>query len=225
MKRPIMYFLAVMLAASVISCKKDKGEAATTSDAGKVKKVEAAATYAVNTAASNVLWEGYKPTGTHNGSIKVSSGSVQMKDGKLAAGEFVMDMNSINVLDLSGDEKAGLEGHLKGSDDKSADDFFNVSKYPTSTFKITKVVNLENDAEANTMVYGNLTIKDQTQQIGFKANVNVTGNALKVSTPKFNIDRTKWNVKYGSKSIFDNLGDKFINDEIGLTIALAANKK
>lgn len=225
MKNSILYALAFMLAVSVVACKKDKGEAAVTSEAGKVKKVEADATYKVNTDASKVLWEGYKPSGTHNGSINISEGTVQMKDGKLSAGEFVLDMNSITVLDLSGDDKAGLEGHLKGSKEENSDHFFNVAQYPTGTFKITKVVGLTSeDSDANYMVYGNLNIKDKTSQIGFKANVMASGNVVTVTTPKFQIDRTKWNVNYKSKSAFKNLGDKFINDEIGLSITLAANK-
>ena len=130
-----------MLTVSTVACKKDKGDAAETSDAGKIKKVEAAATYKVNTSASMVAWEGYKPTGTHNGTVKITDGKVDMKDGKLAAGEFTLDMTSINVLDLSGDDKAGLEAHLKGSKADNADDFFNVAKYPKATFKITKVTN------------------------------------------------------------------------------------
>lgn len=224
MKKSIFYFLGLAMVFSLASCKKDKGDAAATSSAGEVKTAAAAAEYKVNPAASLVTWEGYKPTGTHNGTVKVTEGKVAMKGGKIEAGSFTIDMNSINVIDLTGDEKAGLEGHLKGSDEKGADDFFNVSKFPTAKFAITKVAEVKNDPEANTMVYGNLTIKDQTHQIGFKAMVESVGNTVKVRTPKFNIDRTKWNVHYGSKSVFKNLGDKFINDEIGLTISLVANK-
>lgn len=224
MKRPFFYLLALVMTLSVMSCKKDKGESATTTAAGEASKVEAAASYKVNAGASKVLWEGYKPTGTHNGTVNISEGQVDVKDGKVVAGKLVLDMNSITVLDLEGDDKAYLESHLKGLEDKKADDFFNVNKYPTGTFEITKVVDLPNDADGNQQVYGNLTLKDQTQQVGFKAKVTMDGNSLTVLTPKFNIDRTKWNIKYGSKSIFDNLGDKFINDEIGLTITLAANK-
>lgn len=223
MKKPIFYFLALVMTLAMTSCKKDKGDAAATSTAGDVKAATSIG-FRVNPDASLVSWEGYKPTGTHNGTVKVSAGKLSMKDGKLEAGSFVIDMNSINVLDLTGDDKAGLEGHLKGSSEDDADHFFNVAKYPKATFEITKVAAVANDAEANTMVYGNLTMKDQTHQIGFKANVESAGNTVKVRTPKFNIDRTKWNVQYGSKSIFKDLGDRFINDEIGLTISLVANK-
>jgi hypothetical protein len=38
------------------------------------------------------------------------------------------------------------------------------------------------------------------------------------------IDRTQWNVVYGSKNIFKNLGDKFINDMVDLKIKVSAAK-
>ena len=120
MKRPIFYLLAFVMTVSVIACNKDKGEKATTSAAGEAKKVEAAASYKVNPAASKVLWEGYKPTGTHNGSVNVSEGLVEINNGKISAGKFTFDMNSINVLDLAGDDKAYLESHLKGLEDKKS---------------------------------------------------------------------------------------------------------
>jgi polyisoprenoid-binding protein YceI len=97
-----------------------------------------------------------------------------------------------------------------------------VKKYPTAKFEITKVTDLAGNPDANSLVYGNLTMKDQTKQVSFKANIATDGKMVKVSAPKFTIDRTQWKVTYGSKSIFDNLKDKFINDEIGLQIELAA---
>lgn len=220
-------FVLVFSAAMVLSfgaCKKDKGESAKTNEAQEVSAVSGSATFQVNSGVSKIMWEGYKPTGTHNGTINISQGNIDVKDGKVVGGKFTIDMNSINVLDLQGEQKGYLEGHLKGSAEDNRDDFFNVSKYPTATFEITKVVDLKGNANANCMVYGNLTLKDQTQNIGVQANVNIVDNSLTVKTPKFNIDRTKWNVQYGSKSIFDNLGDKFINDEIGLQVDLMATK-
>ena len=104
------------------------------------------------------------------------------------------------------------------------DDFFNVNQYPTAKFEIIKAVNLQNDELANQMIYGNLTIKDQTNQIGFKAKISKEDNLIKVSTPRFNINRTKWGLKYKSKT-FSELKDNFINDEIGLLINVVANQK
>lgn len=224
MKKPLNYLLVLTLSLSFIACTKDKGEAAKTSEAEKVEQVAEAATYKVNSGASKVMWEGYKPTGTHNGTVNISEGSVEVKDEKVVGGEFTMNMNSITVLDQTGESKMKLEAHLKGTAAEQTDDFFNVKQFPTSKFEITKVVDLKGDPDANAMVYGNLTMKDKTNNVGFKANISISGNSVEVKTPKFNIDRTKWSVHYGSKSIFDNLGDNFINDELGLNITLAANK-
>ena len=216
----LMMFAMVLLVGSMTSCKDSEGTKAEVSSKGEVAKATGV-TMGVDVANSKVLWEGTKPTGSHNGSVNVSGGSVSVKDGKVTGGNFTLDMNSITCLDLEGDSKAGLEGHLKGTAEAEKDDhFFNVKKYPTATFEITKVTGLAGNVDANSLVYGNLTMKDQTKQVNFKANINTDGNMVRVSTSKFTIDRTKWNVTYGSKSIFDDLKDKFVNDEIGLQIEL-----
>jgi len=218
----LMMFVTILLIGSVTSCKNSDGEKAEVS-----KKAEVAATsgktMSVDVASSKVMWEGTKPTGAHNGTVSISEGKVAVKDGKVTGGSFTLDMNTITCLDLEGDSKAGLEGHLKGTAEAEKDDhFFNVKKYPTAKFEITKVTGLAGNAEANSLVYGNLTMKDVTKQVSFKANITANENMVKVAAPKFTIDRTQWNVTYASKSIFDDLKDKFVNDEIGLQIELAA---
>lgn len=218
----LMMFAMVLLVGSMTSCKDSEGAKAEVSNKGEVAAATGV-TMGVDLANSKVMWEGTKPTGSHNGIVNVSGGSVSVKDGKVTGGNFTLDMNSITCLDLDGDNKAGLEGHLKGTAEPEKDDhFFNVKKYPTAKFEITKVTGLAGNAEANSLVYGNLTMKDQTKQVSFKANIMTVGKMVKVSAPKFTIDRTQWNVTYGSKSIFDDLKDKFVNDEIGLQIELAA---
>jgi polyisoprenoid-binding protein YceI len=203
----LMMFSMILLVGSMTSCKDSEGAKAEISNKGAVA-VATGVTMGVDLDNSKVMWEGTKPTGSHNGTVNVGGGSVSVKDGK---------------VDLEGDSKAGLEGHLKGTAEAEKDDhFFNVKKYPTAKFEITKVTDLAGNPDANSIVYGNLTMKDQTKQVSFKANIATDGKMLKVSAPKFTIDRTQWKVTYGSKSIFDNLKDKFINDEIGLQIELAA---
>lgn len=225
MKNLFFYLMALTITFSLASCKKDKGTAAETTEAQEVATMTGSATYDVNTTASTIAWEGYKPTGTHNGTIQIQEGRIEVTDGKVAGGKFTLDLNSITVLDLQGEGKAKLEGHLKGMADESRNDFFDVRTYPTATFEITKVTGLMNDESgANTMVYGNLTMKDKTNNIGFKAKVDVNANTVTVSTPKFNIDRTLWGVNYGSKTVFDNLGDNFVNNEIGLTLNITGTK-
>jgi len=205
------------------SCKQTEGEKAEVSEAAVVAESTGTAV-PVNLAESMVSWEGAKPTGAHTGTIGVSQGTVTLDNGAVTGGSFVIDMNSITCTDLDGDMKVNLENHLKGFADGKEDHFFNVAKYPTGKFEISKVVALSGDAEANSTVYGNLTIRDITKEIGFRANITADGDAVTVATPQFTIDRTQWGVNYGSKSVFDNLGDKFVNDEIGLKIDLKAGK-
>lgn len=211
-----------LFAGLVIACK-PSGDKAATTEAAKVEKTSGE-TFKVDVASSKVLWEGAKVSGKHNGSVDVSAGELMMENGTLTGGKFTLDMNSIAVLDLEGDKKGYLEGHLKGMADDNANDFFNVKAFPNATFEITKATKLINDEAANYVVSGNLTMKDVTKQVSFKAKVMTEGGNVKVSTPQFTINRTDWGIKYGSASFFDGLKDKAINDDMGLSINLTAMK-
>ena len=213
--------MVLLLSASIISCKEQAGEKASTGEAAETAKASGV-DYAVDVAASQIMWEGSKPTGSHTGTVNLTEGSFSVEDGLISSGSFTMDMNSITVTDLTGDEKGYLEGHLKGSDDKNRDDFFNVATYPTAKFEVTKVTKLVNNPEHTHLIYGNLTLRDVTKEVGFNATVSMEEGKVSVTTPKFTIDRTEWGVKYGSTKFFDNLKDKFINDDIGLQINVAA---
>jgi len=187
----LLKFSFLMLALSLFAaCKSDnKTKDATVSDkAGEVADGKGK-TYSVDAAVSKVMWTGSKPTGEHTGTIDVTEGKLTAAAGLVTGGEFTLDMNTINVTDLSGDQKAGLEGHLKGSNDKNRDDFFNVAAHPTAKFAITKVVKKEGDPEGNTLVYGNLTLKGQTKEVAFKAMTDVKDGMVRVSTPEF---KTTW---------------------------------
>ena len=208
-------FLMLILGLAV-SCG-SKGEATEAKTAGEVAKTTGAKNFAVNTAATKVMWEGKKLAGAHNGTLDVSEGKIAVDNGELKGGSFVIDMASLSSTDLTGEKKGKLDGHLKSAD------FFDVANHKTAKFQITKVTKLSGDANANHMIYGNLTMKDVTKEIGFKANVNLNGNAISVSTPSFTINRTDWGVKYGSDKFFDNLKDKAINDDVTLSISLKAN--
>lgn len=148
---------------------------------------------------STIAWVGKKVTGQHNGSIQFKSGEVILKQGKLVGGTFIVDMSTINTKDLSGDYKNKLDGHLK------SDDFFGVAKFPEATFVITSV-------EGN-IVKGDLTIKGHTEKKAFT--LVKKGKTIKGDVK---IDRTKFDIRYGSKSFFDNLKDKAINDVFELSV-------
>jgi len=216
-----LLFLSVIL--MMTACKSEKAENAVVGEAKEAAKDMMGKSFSVDNATSKVTWTGTKPAGSHTGTIDVSTGSLTVKDGNITAGDFTLDMNTINSTDLEGDMKAGLEAHLKGQrKPEEVDDFFNVGKYPTAKFAITKVTKLVNDPDATHLVYGNLTIKEVTKELGIKAKVDISDAGVNVSTPEFSINRTEWGIQFMSKNFFDNLKDNFINDDIQLSIALNA---
>lgn len=167
---------------------------------------------------SKLLWTGNKVSGSHNGDIVVKSGSLVNDEGKIS-GDFVIDMTTINTLDLEGDYKGKLDGHL------SAPDFFNVAEHPTATFEITKVrpVRVLEGSNDTHKITGNLTIKGISNEIEFPASVKFDGDKF-MANAAFDIDRTKWDIKYGSGGFFDGLGDKMIYDDIEFELSLVGAK-
>jgi polyisoprenoid-binding protein YceI len=171
------------------------------------------ATFTVDTSSSKIVWTASKVTGTHTGNIKIKSGALKFDGGKLTGGDFVIDMGTITCTDLQGESANKLVGHLKSAD------FFGVDKYPTAKFVITRVIPV--DTKGNYRIVGNVTIKDTTKEIRFNAAVvQVSGKAT--ATAKITLDRTDFDVRYGSGSFFDNLGDKTIYDEFDLNVTLVS---
>lgn len=173
-------------------------------------------TVTVNTTKSNIKWIGKKVLGQHNGQVKIQDGSFTLKNNVLTGGEFTIDMKSITCDDLTDpDYNKKLIGHLNSMD------FFNVEQFPTATLKITKV--LKNTKIANTYnLTANLTVKGITKSITFPATFKKVGNVFE-GTAKITLDRTKWDIKYGSSSFFEGLGDKAIKNEIELNVNIATN--
>lgn len=153
---------------------------------------------------STITWVGKKVTGSHDGTVKLQSGQLTFNKGKLTGGVFVIDMKSIVVTDLDGEYKTKLENHLK------SDDFFGVEKHPTARLVFRKIKAVgKNQFD----VTANLTIKGVTKPISFR--LNMDGN--KAST-KLDINRTEYNIRYGSGKFFDNLGDKMIYDNFEVNV-------
>ena len=143
----------------------------------------------INVENSKVVWKGYKVTGSHEGVIAIKSGHLNFDEDKLTGGSFIMDMSTITNTDLEGEYKGKLEGHLK------SDDFFGVEKFPTASLIFTKV---ESTGKNSYEVTGDITIKGKTESVSF--NISVYGSKANVS---LKIDRTKFDVRYGSTSFFD----------------------
>lgn len=203
--------LTLAVVASVLTaCKGEKKEKVETKEEVKVEKL--AALNNVDTANSVITWKGTKPTGAHNGVILLKEGSLLIENGTLTGGEFVIDMSSIKNLDIPADNdgNAKLVGHLTSAD------FFDVTTYPTSKFVITNV----EEKEDKLHVTGNLTIKDVTKSITIPAMLSKEGDTTIFKSETFNVDRADFNVKYASKSFFDNLKDKFIDDMMELSFTV-----
>ena len=172
--------------------------------------------YHVNTNTATLHWKGFKSSGSHNGTINLKDGFFTVKNNQITGGDFIIDMNSIIVLDLPSKDKSNnpLVNHLKSVN------FFEVSTYPTAKFEITYTENKEDKA----LIKGKLTLKDKTNPVEFLATVTIDGNNLIFNSETFKIDRCKWNVKYNSKSFFKNLKDRSIDDDIEISIEIKANK-
>ncbi len=170
--------------------------------------------YKVDLAKSNTKWHAKKVTGEHFGTINISNGSLNVDGNKITGGTFEIDMNSIKCTDITdAGYNAKLVNHLK------SDDFFSVEKNPKAKFVIKKV-----EGKGDTYnITGDLTIKGITNSITFPATVKTDANGLN-ATAKIVLDRSKWDVRFGSKTFFPNIGDKMINDDFEIDLALAATK-
>jgi polyisoprenoid-binding protein YceI len=168
--------------------------------------------YVLDTANSTIAWNAQKRVGAkHNGTVTAQEGAFVSEQGQIVGGTILVDMKTIADLDLT-DEKFNtmLVNHLKSAD------FFAVETYPTATFAISSVTR----TEAGTYdVTGDMTIKGKAQEISFPATFANTETGMQV-TGTATLDRTLWDIRFGSDKFFDNLGDGLIEDEFTLTFDL-----
>jgi len=217
--KKIAFFLSA--AAFLAACNNSgNAEKAATTDTQAVTATQGTP-YKIDSS-TTITWTGFKPTGQHEGTFKVSEGSLLVNNNTLSGGSFTIDINSLNNLDLANDakQKAGLEGHLKSPD------FFNAEKYPTAKFEITSVEPYVADSSSKTkdathLIKGNLTLKDSTKNIAFPAKVTVDANTV-AAFADFNIDRTLWGMNYKGPN---NPQDWVISKEVNIKLAVSASKK
>lgn len=175
----------------------------------------AAETVKINAEKSKLEWAGRKVTGEHHGIINLKSGALTFDGDKLSGGSFEIDMTTIVNHDLEDEAwNTKLVNHLK------SDDFFSVEKYPVADFKITS---LKTNEDGSYHVRGDLTIKEITKPIEFPATVELKDKMVK-ATANITVDRAKFNVRFGSGSFFENLGDKLIYDDFNMNVTLVADK-
>lgn len=172
-------------------------------------------TYKADATKSQIKWTGKKVTGEHFGTVDLKSGTVEFDKGKFTGGTFVVDMTTIKVTDIT---DAGMAGKLKGHLD--SDDFFSTSKFTTAELKVTKVTEV---GKSKYNVTADLTIKGKKASVTFPASVYENAGVV-TAVANVTIDRSKYDVKYGSGTFFEGLGDKMIYDDFYLTINIEAKK-
>ena len=174
--------------------------------------------YKVDPKKSIVEWTGRNIGGRHYGTVRVASGQVTIRDGVPAGGSFELDMDSLEVGDLTGEMAELLVVHLK------SDDFFATAEHPTARFEIegADVIVGATPGAPNCNVSGGLTMRGVTGELSFAAVVAAKEEVLALDA-HFDIDRTRWNVNYGSGKLYDGLGMHLVNDDVSLQIRLVAS--
>lgn len=164
-------------------------------------------TYVLDASASSMAWAGTKTlikNYTDRGTIKLSAGKTVVSGGAVASGSVTVDMTTIKTLSTGkGSGESMMENHIKSAD------FFDVQKYPTAVFTLTKLTPHAGDLFA---VDGTLTMKGITKPVAFSATVRADGDKLIMEASEVRLDRTEWDIRYGSGKFFKELGDKVIDD-------------
>ncbi len=171
-------------------------------------------TYVVDPAGSSIEWYGSKPIGvSESGTVQIAEGQLSFDGSSFASGTVVIDMTTIAPTSQTGNMLDMLTGHLK------SDEFFGVETYPTATLVITSAEPTE--VENQYAVVADLTIKETTDEIAFVTDVTVDGETLD-ATADIVVDRSIYDVRYGSGAFFSDLGDDLISDEMEMTVRLVA---
>ena len=173
--------------------------------------------YEVDVSKSKIEWVGEKVTGEHSGDLSFKSGEIVMAGHGLASANFVIDMTTVDCTDLEGESAEDLESHLR------AKDFFHTKTFPEATITLVSAKQQPpDDSDNNFFVKASLTIKGITHEISFPLLLKLADNKVTLKAIVV-FDRTKWGIHYKSKSVFDDLGDRFIYDDIRLNVSLVAN--
>ena len=212
----------IMLALAIMwSCQGPSGERAVTGEAGTADATFGDyELYLADTESSNVEWIGARPASQHDGIVTLKEGHLRVSDGEIVGGEFVIDMENIVVLDITDPGRnARLKAHLE------SDDFFDVPNYPEAKFEITRVVKAgEGSGDYSHTITGNLTMRGTTRSVTFNAMIDVDDEQVKAKSVQFLIDRTEWGVNFQSPTVYAELVDRFIIDDIALVVNLETRK-
>jgi polyisoprenoid-binding protein YceI len=151
-------------------------------------------TLTVNTEKSRVDWVASKKTDFHTGSFAIKSGQIQVEDGKLKGGKFVLDLANLKVTDAGGGDR--LAGHLKSPE------FFDAAKFGEATYEITDVTYTSANAADIT---GNLTVKGTTVPIKIQALIRNSDEKGFFAQAFLSLDRTLIGINYGAGMVSNDV--------------------
>lgn len=170
----------------------------------------------ISASESSITWVGKKVTGSHSGTVPLKNGEVVVEGSTIKSGTFGIDLSGVTVTDIAdAKNNAKLVGHLKSPD------FFAVELFPTVQFTIDSATPMQTALPTgeNTTIKGTLAIKGISKAIEFPAQVAVKDGVAE-ARGKAKLDRTQWDIRYGSGKFFKGLGDKLIYDEFEVDFTL-----
>ena len=173
--------------------------------------------YHVDTAHSLIEWSGRNPNTKHFGTVGIKRGQIEVNN-SVINGEFEIDMESIDNTNLKGDElHQVLTSHLK------SDDFFYVKIFPTAilTIKEGRAVQTPFLSSPNYDFKATLELRGVKADLSFQATVTETEDGGLTAEAHFDIDRTHWEVIYGSARFFENLGMHLVFDLVSFQVKIA----
>lgn len=172
--------------------------------------------YSVDTDNSVVEWVGRNPNSHHTGSLHLSEGTLDARETPIT-GRFVIDLKSIRNTSLEGDElQPVLLAHLL------SDDFFWADRFPTAAFTLERLIPIEGShlTTPNHTVEGALEMMGISVYLQFPATLTTLSDQRLSAEAHFDIDRTHWNIIYGSSRFFDHLGMHVVFDLISVQLKL-----
>lgn len=170
---------------------------------------------------SVIRWTGRNLFNHHNGTIKLASGEIVLRDNTLVSARFTIAMNSIACEDLTDSTwNQMLVKHLH------SDDFFDVAHHPFAEFIADAAPSLQpcTDGTPNCQLRGRFTLRGVTHEIAFPIVVASADGRRLTAQGVLDLDRTEFGSIYGSGKFFRFLGKHIVNDLIHLHIKLHADR-
>lgn len=166
----------------------------------------------VDPSLSRIGWKVEKLTGSHSGTLKVFLGQLTVQRNKLTGGWILIDMNTINITDLTSPDKQKLEANLMG------DNFFDTGRFTVARFDITNVNYADDKDDSQVIITGNLIMHGVTKKIDFKAAILKNNGTIFIARADLVINRRDWNI--ATKNFKYNT---LIHQDITLYILLSAS--